>query len=154
LAGGAAGSINGTGGITGQMRIQGLAGLLAGGVTPGDVIQITGSAGNNGDYAILTVIDDTSVIVLRPKFSGGTANGLGWSIFNTYYKIRGGSFSSPGGGTTCEFDFDEVPPTFSNNDVGFRCCFDNKPCAANSDCTGIGSGVCTVAAGTTVGFCL
>ena len=41
------------------------------------------------------------------------------------------------------FDFDIAPPTFVNNDVGFRCCFDNKPCAANSDCAGIGSGVCT-----------
>jgi Putative metal-binding motif len=143
LAGGAAGSINGTGGTNGQMLIQGLSGLINAGAAPGYVIIITGSVANNGDYSILSVLSDTSVIVSRPGFSGGTANNLGWTLSNTYYKIRGGSFSSPGGGTTCEFDFDIVPPTFANNDVGFRCCFDKKPCAANADCTGIGTGICT-----------
>src|SRR5207253_10442569 len=117
--------------------------LINAGAAPGDVIQITGSAPNNGDYSILTVVSDTSAIVSRPGFSGGAAAGLGWTLFNTYYKIRGGSFTSPGGGTSCEFDFDIVPPTFTNNDVGFRCCFDKKPCAANADCAGIGTGICT-----------
>jgi hypothetical protein len=46
---------------------------------------------------------------------------------NTYYKARGGAFSTPQGGTTCEFDFDIFPATFANNDVGFRCCSDAAP---------------------------
>jgi hypothetical protein len=46
---------------------------------------------------------------------------------NTYYKLRGGSYSSPQGGTTCEFDFDIAQATFANTDVGFRCCSDAAP---------------------------
>jgi hypothetical protein len=120
-----------------------MSGLINAGAATGYVIQITGSAANNGFYSIVSVLSDTSAIVLRAGFSGGTANGVGWALDNTYYKIRGGSFTSPSGGTTCEFDFDIVPPTFANSDVGFRCCFDQKPCAANSDCTGLGTATCT-----------
>jgi len=39
----------------------------------------------------------------------------------------GGSFTSPSGGTTCEFNFDIAKPTFAHSDVGFRCCFTSKP---------------------------
>jgi hypothetical protein len=46
---------------------------------------------------------------------------------NTYFKVRGGSYLSPTGGTTCEFDFDIYPASFANQDVGFRCCADNPP---------------------------
>jgi formylglycine-generating enzyme required for sulfatase activity len=146
LIGGGGASILGTG-TTGQMRINGMTGLLNAGAAPGYVIQLTGSAANNGYYAVLTVLSDTSAIVSRPGYTGTTAVNLGWALINTYYRVRGGSFTSPPGGTTCEFDFDIVPPTFANTDVGFRCCFDKKPCAANSDCNGIGNGVCTA------GFC-
>jgi hypothetical protein len=45
----------------------------------------------------------------------------------TYYKLRGGSYSSPQGGTACEFDFNIAQPGFANTDVGFRCCSDNPP---------------------------
>jgi hypothetical protein len=55
----------------------------------------------------------TSTVVV----SGGT----------TYYKIRGGSYTTPQNGATCEFDFDIVQATFANSDVGFRCCSDNAP---------------------------
>ncbi|HZS38743.1 MAG TPA: MopE-related protein [Polyangia bacterium] len=46
---------------------------------------------------------------------------------NTYFKVRGGNFLSPQGGSTCEFDFDIFPASFANNDVGFRCCSANAP---------------------------
>jgi formylglycine-generating enzyme required for sulfatase activity len=45
----------------------------------------------------------------------------------TYYKIRGGAFNSPSGGTSCEFDFDIQQQGFANSDVGYRCCFDSPP---------------------------
>jgi hypothetical protein len=45
----------------------------------------------------------------------------------TYNQLRGGSYSSPKDGTTCEFDFDIARPSFANVDVGFRCCSDNAP---------------------------
>ena len=90
---------------------------------------------NNGTFAIITVIDDTSVVVTKAAFpaSGGTdtKNGaITWSLINTYYKTRGGAFGSPLGGTACEFDFDIAKPTFTNADVGFRCCFDARPGSA------------------------
>ncbi len=46
---------------------------------------------------------------------------------STYFKVRGGAFTSPQGGATCEFDFDIFLPTFANNDVGFRCCSGAAP---------------------------
>jgi hypothetical protein len=46
---------------------------------------------------------------------------------NTYFKVRGGNYLSPQGGSTCEFDFDIFPATFANGDVGFRCCSTNPP---------------------------
>jgi formylglycine-generating enzyme required for sulfatase activity len=54
---------------------------------------------------------------------------------NTYYKVRGGAFDSPGpmlpsdpsGGDSCEFDFDIFPASFANADIGYRCCADNAP---------------------------
>ena len=50
----------------------------------------------------------------------------------TYYKVRGGAFNSPSDGTppdgtSCEFDFNILPDTFANSDVGFRCCADVAP---------------------------
>jgi hypothetical protein len=45
----------------------------------------------------------------------------------TYYGIRGGAYSSPSGGITCEFNFDIAQASFYNNDLGFRCCADNAP---------------------------
>jgi hypothetical protein len=45
----------------------------------------------------------------------------------TYYKIRGGSYTSPSGGTTCEFDFDIAKPGFASSELGFRCCSNNTP---------------------------
>ena len=45
----------------------------------------------------------------------------------TYYKLRGGQYNSPSGGTVCEFDFDIAQPTYANSDVGFRCCSNNAP---------------------------
>jgi hypothetical protein len=46
---------------------------------------------------------------------------------NTYFKVRGGTYTSPKDGTTCEFDFDIFPASFANSDVGFRCCSTNAP---------------------------
>jgi len=50
----------------------------------------------------------------------------------TYYKARGGSYTSPSDGTppdgtSCQFDFVLYPGTFINADVGFRCCSDAAP---------------------------
>jgi hypothetical protein len=143
LASGATGAVNGTGGTNGQMRLTGLAGLDAAGVSVGDIIQLTSAGAHDGFYQILTVVSASEVIVLRSGFTGGSQANVTWNVFNTYYRIRGGSFTSPQGGSTCEFDFDIVPPTFANSDVGFRCCFDKKPCAANTDCAGIGTGICS-----------
>jgi hypothetical protein len=46
---------------------------------------------------------------------------------NTYYQLKGGAFSAPPGGGTCEFSFDIFPASFANSDVGFRCCSDSAP---------------------------
>jgi formylglycine-generating enzyme required for sulfatase activity len=46
---------------------------------------------------------------------------------NTYYQIRGGSCTSPQGGTACEFNFDIASGTFADFDIGFRCCSNNAP---------------------------
>jgi hypothetical protein len=50
----------------------------------------------------------------------------------TYYKIRGGAYTSPSDGvppdgTSCEFDFVIAQSGFLNADVGFRCCSTNAP---------------------------
>jgi formylglycine-generating enzyme required for sulfatase activity len=143
LASGSGASINGTGGTDGRMRIEGMSGLVGAAAVPGDVLQLGGSATNNGDYAIVQVISDTTAIVARPGFTGGNASAVTWTLLDTYYKVRGGSFTSASGGTTCELDVDVAHPDFTNTDLGFRCCFDQKPCAADSDCTGLGTGTCT-----------
>jgi hypothetical protein len=45
----------------------------------------------------------------------------------TYYRVRGGSFTSFGAATACNFDFVLSKPEFANADVGFRCCSDAAP---------------------------
>jgi|GEM_PF-2667619 len=50
----------------------------------------------------------------------------------TYYKLRGGAYTSPSDGTppdgtSCEFDFVIAKTGFANADVGFRCCSLNAP---------------------------
>jgi hypothetical protein len=50
----------------------------------------------------------------------------------TYFKTRGGSYTSPSNGTppdgtSCEFDFAAFEATFANADIGFRCCSTAAP---------------------------
>ena len=54
------------------------------------------------------------------------------SMGTTYFKIRGGGYTSQSDGvapdgTSCEFDFVIAQPGFANSDVGFRCCADAAP---------------------------
>jgi formylglycine-generating enzyme required for sulfatase activity len=46
---------------------------------------------------------------------------------NSYFEARGGSFSTPVNGTSCEFSFVIYPASFVNTDLGFRCCADHAP---------------------------
>jgi len=46
---------------------------------------------------------------------------------NTYNDVRGGAYTTPVGGTSCEFDFVIFPPTFVDSNLGFRCCADHAP---------------------------
>jgi hypothetical protein len=133
LAGGGAASVSSTG-TAGQMKIAGMVNIVTAGAVPGDVITLTGAntASTNGTFAIISVIDQTSAVVTKTGFAatGGTdtKNGtITWSLINTYYKTRGGAYGSPRDGTSCEFDFDIARPTFTNADIGFRCCFDARP---------------------------
>jgi formylglycine-generating enzyme required for sulfatase activity len=153
LIGGSGASIDSAGLSPNQMRISGMSGLIGAGAVPGQVLQLTGSPTNNGFYAIVQVVSDSTAVVTRLAYSGATASGLGWSLINTYYKLRGGSFTSPPGGTDCRFDFDIAPLSFANTDLGFRCCFDKKPCVQDADCTGIGNGKCTGIGTKAGGFC-
>jgi hypothetical protein len=45
----------------------------------------------------------------------------------TYNQVRGGAYTSPVGGTSCEFDFVIFEPTFVDSNLGFRCCADHAP---------------------------
>ncbi len=45
----------------------------------------------------------------------------------TYYEARGGSYTTPVDGTSCEYDFVIFPPTFVDSNLGFRCCADHAP---------------------------
>jgi hypothetical protein len=45
----------------------------------------------------------------------------------TYNEVRGGAYTTPVGGTSCEFDFVIFPPTFIDSNLGFRCCADHAP---------------------------
>jgi hypothetical protein len=46
---------------------------------------------------------------------------------NTYYKTRGGTYTTTSGGMTCQFDFAIFQSSFANSDLGFRCCSNNAP---------------------------
>lgn len=46
---------------------------------------------------------------------------------NTYYRVRGGNYTSYGPATACGFSFVLDVPTFANADLGFRCCGANPP---------------------------
>ncbi len=152
LTGSATASVSSTG-IAGQMQIHfapvpGTGGFLDNNTTPGFFIQLSNAntGTTNGQFVVLTVVDNQTAVVANPSFpaNGGTDthnNTITWALINTYYKVRGGSFTSPKNGATCEFDFDIATPGFSNTDVGFRCCFDKKPCSVAADCPA--SGACT-----------
>jgi hypothetical protein len=75
--------------------------------------------------------------------SGNLAEWTSTTVTNggtTYYKVRGGAYDSPSGGTSCEFDFDILPATFANANVGFRCCAGNAMCGdTTSDPNNCGS---------------
>ncbi len=45
----------------------------------------------------------------------------------TYYRVRGGNYTSYGPATACDFSFVLDVPTFANADLGFRCCGANPP---------------------------
>jgi hypothetical protein len=62
--------------------------------------------------------------------SGNLAEWTSTQVFaqsTLYYEVRGGSFTTPVGGTTCEFNFVIFPPTFVDSNLGFRCCADHAP---------------------------
>lgn len=46
---------------------------------------------------------------------------------DSYYRIRGGNYTSYGPATRCGFSFVLGVPTFANADLGFRCCGTNPP---------------------------
>jgi formylglycine-generating enzyme required for sulfatase activity len=46
---------------------------------------------------------------------------------DTYYRVRGGNYTSYGPATACGFSFVLDVPTFANADLGFRCCGANPP---------------------------
>ncbi len=46
---------------------------------------------------------------------------------STYYRVRGGNYTSYGPATACDFSFVLDVPTFANADLGFRCCGTNPP---------------------------
>ena len=132
VLGNGAGASVGSSGTAGQMQVSGLAGLVTAGVTAGDTITLSGSTASNGTFEILTVVDGATLIVAKAGFpaSGGTdaTNGaIGWSVFDTVYPTRGGSYSSQPAGATCEFDAITEEPGFVSDDLGFRCCFDSPP---------------------------
>jgi hypothetical protein len=86
----------------------------------------TGHAGSAGmcytDWAAAGQIHD---------LSGNLSEWTGTPVIDsgiTYYKVRGGAYDTPPGGTTCEFDFELGQQGFANADVGFRCCADNPSC--------------------------
>jgi hypothetical protein len=148
---GTKGSVSST--TAGQMQLHFTAipatgGFLDVNAQPGYIVNITGAATSttNGNFAILSIVDNQTAILTNSVFPSGGSDGnngsLVWTVVNTYYKLRGGSYTSPFGGTSCEFDFDIAQPTFANIDVGFRCCFDNKPCSTTADCAGIGTTTC------------
>ncbi len=99
----------------------------------GDLISLSGSAtpSHNGIFQITGVPAAGSVDVANAAVlaSFTTQKNISWEglVASTYYGVRGGSYTSPQGGTTCEFNFDIAQPTFANNDLGFRCCFTTQP---------------------------
>lgn len=88
------------------------------------VLSGSANAGDNGTFDVVSVIDSQTVVIANPNAVADGAN-LTWKF--VYNKVRGGSFSSPQGGVSCEFDFDIQKAAFFNNNLGFRCCSDEKP---------------------------
>jgi formylglycine-generating enzyme required for sulfatase activity len=57
------------------------------------------------------------------EWTSSTASSNG----NTYYRVRGGNYTSYGPATACDFSFVLAVPSFANADLGFRCCADAIP---------------------------
>ncbi len=130
----------------GQMRLTS-ATLATAGIAVGDPVFIAQSAtaSHNGTFAVAVVVNGTTLDLTNSAIAGNfaTENNLFWEagLQRTFFDLRGGSYTSLSGGTTCEFNFDVEQASFVNADVGFRCCFDKKPCSINTDCPA--SGACT-----------
>jgi hypothetical protein len=84
-----------------------------------------GAGGANG-FCYTDWLSGAKIYDLSGNLSEWTSSTLA-SGGATYYKLRGGSFSYPSGGTTCEFDVRWELPTAFGFDIGFRCCADNAP---------------------------
>jgi formylglycine-generating enzyme required for sulfatase activity len=114
-------------------------GFISGGAQVGDSITLANAAtaGTNGTWQISAITDDTHANVIKAGWAATGAtdannnkappNGIKWTVVRTYFQLRGGNYSQPSGGTTCEFNFDVASASFANADVGFRCCADNAP---------------------------
>jgi formylglycine-generating enzyme required for sulfatase activity len=92
------------------------------------------ATGSNGLQSVASSRTCTTTSGLH-DMSGNVMEWTGDSttVFSkTYFKIRGGSYSSPASGTqfdgdSCEFSFDIAQDGFIFPDVGFRCCTDWAP---------------------------
>lgn len=96
-------------------------------VNHGTCVWLTGTNGQSPtnfcytDWGAAGKIRDLSGNLAEWTSSTTTSNGI------TYYRVRGGSFTSASAGTTCEADSHWVWATFANADIGFRCCADHAP---------------------------
>ncbi len=115
-------------GPAGQVQLTGVTGMSASNV--GAVMVITNATGNNnGTFVVASVVSATVVDLFSatpgPIPDAAKNGSINWAF--SEYKLRGGAYNQPSGGTTCEFDFDIQKPGYANSDVGFRCCADNLP---------------------------
>ncbi|MDB4971117.1 MAG: hypothetical protein JWN44_6806 [Myxococcales bacterium] len=122
---GATASIAATG-TAGQWQVNGLTNIFS--TDAGAQLILTGatSAGNNGTFDIVSVTPSTSVVISNPNGSVQAGATITWKF--VYNKLRGGNYlTNASGGDSCEFDFDIQKASFSNTNVGFRCCSDTAP---------------------------
>ena len=90
----------------------------------------TGSSGARSSTLNLYCYTDWPTAGKLRDMSGNLAEWTSTSVTSggfTYYKYRGGAFTSMPGGDACEFDFGLGRSGYASGEIGFRCCADNAP---------------------------